>query len=169
MNPSFDFATNYFTEEKIESLFFIFIGSIAILLALTFLLIIKYSFFKGFAIPLLLVGIMQLMLGSTIYMRTPNDILRVGQTMKINTHDLQTTEIPRIETVLQNFVVYKWIEISFMIIGIILIIVFYKSPQTFWKGLGLGILTQASLMLCLDLMAQQRAETYLQFLLKIVS
>lgn len=168
MNSPLDFATNYFTEEKIESLFYIIIGSIAILLALTFLLIIKYSFFKGFAIPLLLVGIMQLMIGSIIYTRTPKDIIRLEQQIKNQSQFIQNNEIPRMETVLQSFMIYKWIEISFMIIGIILITIFYKSPQTFWKGLALGLLIQASLMLCLDVIAEQRAENYLQFLLKTV-
>lgn len=168
MNSSLDFVTNYFTEEKIESLFFIIIGSIAVLLALIFLLIIKYSFFKGMAIPLLLVGTMELIVGSKIYQRTPSDIIRVEQNIKTNTRDLQTIEIPRIEIVLQNFVIYKWIEICLILTSIILILVFYKSPQAFWKGLGLGLLIQACLLLCLNVMAEQRAETYLHFLLQIV-
>ncbi|MBA4241945.1 MAG: hypothetical protein C0448_14560 [Sphingobacteriaceae bacterium] len=168
MNSSLDFVTNYFSEEKIESLFFIIIGSIAVLLALIFLLIIKYSFFKGMAIPLLLVGTMELIVGSKIYQRTPSDIVRVEQNIKTNTRDLQTIEIPRIEIVLQNFVIYKWIEICLILTSIILILVFYKSPQTFWKGLGLGLLIQACLLLCLNVMAEQRAETYLHFLLQIV-
>lgn len=168
MNFSLDFVSNYFTEEKIESLFFIIIGSITVLLALIFLLIIKYSFFKGMAIPLLLLGPIQLIIGSKIYQRTPIDIVRVEQTIKTNTHDLQTIEIPRIETVLQNFVIYKWVEICLILTSIILILGFYKSPQTFWKGFGLGLLIQTCLLLCLNVMAEQRAETYLHFLLQLV-
>jgi hypothetical protein len=168
MNPSLDFVTHYFTEEKIGSLFFIIIGFITVLLALIFLLIIKYSFFKGIAIPLLLVGTLQIIIGSTIYHKTPKDISRVEQIIKTNTHVLQTTEIPRIKIVLQNFVFYKWIEISLMITSIILTIILNKSSQSFWRGLALGLLVQAFLMLCLDLMAQQRAEIYLQFLLNTV-
>ncbi len=168
MNTPLDFVTTYFTEEKIESLFFIIIGSITVLLALTFLLIIKYSLFKGLAIPLLLVGIMQLMVGCTIYRRTTKDIIQVELLIKKQSQYIQNNEIPRMEVVLKDFVIYKWIEISFMIIGFILIMVFYKSPQTFWKGLGLGLLIQASLMLCLDLIAKQRGEIYIQFLLKTI-
>lgn len=168
MNLSLDFVSNYFTEEKIESLFFIIIGFIAVLLALVFLLIIKYSFFKGMAIPLLLIGTMQLIVGSKIYQRTQSDIARVEQAIKTNARDLQTIEIHRIETVLQNFVIYKWIELCLILTSIILILVFYKSPQAFWKGLGLGLLTQTCLLLCLDVIAEQRAETYLHFLLQIV-
>ena len=62
-----NFIHTYFTEERIESLFFIIIGSIAIALALIFLGIIKYSFFKGLAFPLLFIGIIQIIIGFNIY------------------------------------------------------------------------------------------------------
>ncbi len=166
MNNSLDFIINYFTEEKIESLFFIIIGIAAIVLSLFFLWIIKYSFFKGIAIPFLLIGTIQLIVGCSIYLRTPKDIVRVEQIIKTNPHQIQTTEIPRIETVLHNFMIYKWIEIACIILGFCLFMVFYKSSQIFWKGVGLGLLIQASLMLCLDIIAQQRADTYLNFICK---
>ena len=162
-----DFVQTYFTEEKIESLFFIIIGSIAIALALIFLGIIKYSFFKGMAYPLLFIGLIQVVVGSIVYLRVPKDIERIEQMVSQQPQLLQTIEIPRIETVLQNFTIYKWIEIMLIITGIILIIVFYKSPQTFWKGIGLGLLIQSNIMLCLDMMAEHRADIYMQFLFKV--
>jgi hypothetical protein len=162
-----DFVQTYFTEEKIESLFFIIIGGIAVILALIFLGIIKYSFFKGMSYPLLFIGLIQIVVGSTVYVRVPKDIERVEQMVSQQPQLLQTIEIPRMETVLQNFTIYKWIEITLIITGIILIIVFYKSPQTFWKGIGLGLLIQATIMLCLDIMAQYRADIYIEHLFKI--
>lgn len=161
------FIQTYFTEEKIEGLFFIIIGSIAIILAIVFLAIIKYSFFKGMAIPLILIGFIQVIVGSNIYIRTPKDIERVEKIIGNQTQDLQTTEIPRVENVLQNFTIYKWIEITLIILGIILILNFYKSQQTFWKGLGLGLLIQACIMLSLDIIAEHRADIYLRYLMKI--
>jgi len=166
MENSLDFITTYFTEEKIESLFFIIIGFITTLLACFFLWIIKYSFFKGIAFPFLLIGLIQIIVGSTIYQRTPKDILRVEQIIKVNPQHLQNTEIPRIEKVLQHFILYQWIEIWLLILSSCLIIIFYKSPQTFWKGIGLGLLIQAFSMFFLDMIAQHRAEIYLQFLCK---
>lgn len=167
MNSSLDFIANYFTEEKIESLFFIIIGFLALALAIFFLWIIKYSFFKGMAIPFLLVGSIQLTVGYTVYNRSPDDIYRVEQLVKNNHVHLKTTEVSRMESVIHNFTIYKWVEITFILSGIVLMILFQKSPQTFWKGLGLGLLIQASIMLCLDLIANNRAHEYLQFLLKI--
>lgn len=167
MNSSPDFITTYFTEEKIESLFFIIIGFVAIALALFFLWIIKYSFFKGMAIPFLLIGSIQLSIGYTIYKRSPDDIYRVEQILKSNHIDLKSTEILRMKSVIQNFTIYKWIEIALIVSGLALIILFHKSPQPFWKGLGLGLLIQASLLLCLDLLATQRAEKYFQILITL--
>lgn len=163
----FDFIQTYFTEEKIESLFFIILGSIAVLLAIIFLGIIKYSFFKGMAIPLLFIGLMQIVVGSIVYSRVPKDIERMDQIINNQTSLIQTTEIHRMETVLQNFTIYKWIEITLIILGIILILTFYKSQQTFWKGLGLGLLIQACIMLSLDIIAEHRADIYLRYLMKI--
>jgi hypothetical protein len=47
------FEESYFKQEQIESLIFIILGILSICLALIFLGIIKYSFFKGMAVPLL--------------------------------------------------------------------------------------------------------------------
>lgn len=167
MNSSSDFITTYFTEEKIESLFFIIIGFTAVALAIFFLWIIKYSFFKGMAIPFLLIGSIQLTVGYTVYNRSLNDIYRVEQLVKNNQVHLKTAEVLRMESVIQNFTIYKWIEIAFILLGLVLMILFKKSPQTFWKGVGLGLLIQASLMLCLDLIAEHRAEKYFQILITL--
>ncbi len=164
---SLDFIHTYFTEEKIESLIFIIIGCIAILFSCFFWGIIKYSFFKGMAYPLFCIGLIQVVVGGTVYNRVPKDIERVEQIVKNKTIHLQKTEITRIEIVQQNFVIYKWIEMTLMAISSILIVLFYKSTQTFWKGLGLGLLIQASVMLCLDLIAQKRADIYMLELSKI--
>lgn len=164
---SLNFIHTYFTEEKIESIIFIIIGCISILLASFFWGIIKYSFFKGMAYPLFFIGLIQVVVGGTVYSRVPKDIERVEQIVKNKTIHLQKTEITRMETVQQNFVMYKWIEITLMAIGGLLIILFYKSPQTFWKGLGLGLFIQASVMLWLDIIAYQRANIYMSELSKL--
>lgn len=162
MTPSLNFITTYFTEEKIESLFFIIIGIISISLAFIFWFIIKYSFYNGFAFPLLLVGLIQLVVGTTVYIRSPKDIIRVEKIIKNEPQKIQTEELPRMEIVMKSFSIYKWIEITLILLGLVLFILFYNSPQTFWKGLGLGLLIQASLMLTLDFVAEKRGQTYVQ-------
>ena len=161
MSSTVNFIENYFSEEKIESLFFIILGIIAITSAFIFLGIIKYSFFKGMAIPLLLIGIIQLTVGVTVYNRSPKDNMRVQQIIKNEPNKIKTEELPRMEKVMKNFTVYKWLEIILFALGFIIFIVFCKSPQSFWKGLGLALMIQAGVMFSLDLLAEQRGRDYL--------
>lgn len=167
MENLFHFIEAYFVEERIESLFFIIIGILALLFAGFFLFIIKYSFFKGMAIPLLIIGFIQLGVGIIIYNRSWKDIERVDYFMKQEPHKIKTEELPRMDKVMSNFTVYKWIEIILMIGTIILFFYFYSSPQTFWKGLALGLLIQVGIMLTLDVMAEKRGKIYIEKLQQI--
>jgi hypothetical protein len=167
MGNLFHFIEIYFKEEQIESLFFVIIGSIALLLAGIFLFIIKYSFFKGFAIPFLVIGFIQLGVGLSIYNRSEKDIIRVIHFIKQEPKKTQTEEIPRMEKVIQNFIIYRWIELILIIGSTILFIAFYKSPQTFWKGIALGLLIQSGITLSLDVIAEKRGHIYLETLQQI--
>ena len=164
MLSSANFVTTYFTEEKIESLFFIIIGIISISLAFIFWFIIKYSFFKGLAFPLFLIGLNQLVVGATVYISSPKDIITIEQIIKEQPQKILSEELPRMETVMKRFTVYKVIEIALILTGIVLFILFYNSPQLFWKGLGLGLMIQSGLMLILDFIAEKRLENYIKHL-----
>ena len=69
------------------------------------------------------------------------------------------------QIVLKNYANYKWIELILLLIGIALFILFNKSPQTFWKGLGLGLLLQASILLALHLLSEQSGKMYVEQLI----
>ena len=163
------FIEKYFKQEQIESLFFIILGSIAICLAAVFLGIIKYSFFKGMAIPLLLIGSIQLTVGVMIYNRSPEDMYRVSQINITERSKLKTEELPRMEKVIKNLVVYKCIEIALIILGLIVFVIFYNSSQGFWKGFGLALMIQAGIMLSLDIIAEKRGAEYLISLQKTIA
>jgi hypothetical protein len=168
MQNNIEFIKIYFTEEKIESLFFIFLGFIAISLAFIFWFIIKYSFYTGFAYPLLIIGIIQLTVGTTVFFRTESDIKRVEHMIQNESELIGQKELPRMEIVMKNFVIYKWIEIVLILLGIFLYFHFRTSTQVFWKGLGLGLLIQSGIMLSLDFVAEKRGQIYANEL-KIVS
>lgn len=167
MEHTIHFVDVYFTEERIESLFFIIIGSVTLLLSAFFLFIIKYSFFKGMSIPLLMIGLIQLTVGISVYNRSLKDIERVTYFKNYKPEKIQTEELPRMEKVIKKFTIYKWIELILIIGAIVLFIAFYTSPQTFWKGLALGVLIQASIMLSLDVLAEKRGQIYMEKLQKI--
>ncbi len=169
MKTSNEFITTYFTEEKIESLFFIILGLIAILLALIFWFIIKYAFYNGLAYPLLLVGIIQLTVGSIVYLKSDKDMVRIENYVTHEPNIITTQELPRMQVVMKNFTIYKTVEITLLLIGLFLFFYTKISAVHFWKGLGLGLIIQSSIMLSLDLVAEKRGISYISALTNTIN
>jgi len=94
---------NYFNAEKAESLLFMGFGILAILLSIYFLFILKEIFWKGLAISLIIFSLVQVVIGTTIYKRSPKDNLRVENILKNDPKKIQSEEIPRMEKVMKNF------------------------------------------------------------------
>lgn len=154
----------YFEEEKIQNLFCVILGSLSLILALIFLFIIKYSFYKGMAIPLLLFGMLQVAIGTLVFTRSSTGLTRIQQMMEQDPERIKTEELARMQAILQNFQFYQWIEITLVLAGVLLYLRFYRSSSTFWKGVGLGLMLQTSVTLGLDTLAQSRGQEYVQFL-----
>lgn len=152
----------YFNAEKAESLLFILVGIAAIAVAVYFVLKLKQPFHNGMAVSLIAIALIQIIVGTSVYFRSPKDILRVNQIVQIEKSKIQQEEIPRMEIVMKNFVIYRWIEILLLIIGLVLAFTF--STQTFWKGIGLGLAIQSGFMLLLDYFAESRGAVYLDYL-----
>lgn len=159
------FIADYFNAEKFESLFFIGVAIIAIALGIYFWIILKEPFYKGIAIPIILVALIQLTVGITVYFRSPKDIIKVVNIQKNEPSKIQTEEIPRMNIVMENFVIYRYVEIVLMLLGLILF--FYFDSQLIWKGIGIGLFIQASLMLSLDYFAEKRGSEYLKQLITL--
>jgi hypothetical protein len=159
-------VNKYFTAEKNESILFLIVGFAAIAVGLYFLIKIKEPFYNGLAYPLIAVAILQIIVGGTVLVRSPKDISRVNTIIQNNKVNITTKEIPRMEVVMKNFSIYKWIEISLLMLGILLFV--FCKQATFFKGLGLGFAIQSTFMLLLDFFAESRGKTYLQFLQSII-
>ena len=160
----FSFIYKYFIAEKQESLLFLIIGIVAILLAVVFWFFIKTnpSFFKGAAIPLLAIGLIQTVVGYTVYSRSDKQKTDVAYNMGMEpTSYVKQHELPRMKTVMKNFVIYRWIEIAFILTGLVLIFLFRtNSDKTFWNGLGITLAIQAAIMLGADYFAEKRGKIY---------
>jgi hypothetical protein len=63
---------------------------------------------------------------------------------------------------MQKFVLYRRVEISLLVLG--LLFFFYFNPESLIKGLGIGLAIQSALMLFLDYFAEKRGFEYLDFL-----
>ncbi len=64
---------------------------------------------------------------------------------------------------MKNFVLYRYIEIALLVIG--LIFYFFFEHQSLLNGLGIGLVIQSALMLFLDYFAEKRGFEYLDFLI----
>jgi len=153
-----EFIKTYFTAEKSESLIFMAIGIITISFSAYALLKWGDSFFKGFAIPVILIGLIQLVVGSTVYFRTPKQIKDLEMLYQKDKVAFVEAETPRMETVMKNFSLYKKVEVVFVVIGLLLI--FFSSSKEFWLGIGVGMLLQGALMLTADIFAERRGTKY---------
>lgn len=163
MNP----VIKYFTGEKAESYLFLGFGLLGIGLSI-YLILIKASYFwKGFAIPFVLVSVLEIIVGVTLIYRSPKDIVRVENYIKREPSKIKTHEIPRMKKVMRNFVVYRYTEITLILLGIIIYFAF--ANLEFWKGLGLGLLIQSSVVLTLDYFAERRGFIYLEYLNKLIN
>jgi hypothetical protein len=158
MNP----IVKYFNGEKAESYLFILIGVIAFALALYFIFILKTSFWKGVAIPFIIVACLEFIVGYTIVTRSPKDIERVESFVNTDPQNIKILEIPRMKKVMGNFVVFRYAEIVLIILGIFLM--YSALNDSFWRGFGLGLFIQASIILSLDFFAERRGHYYTEYL-----
>lgn len=151
----------YFIAEKQESLVFIGISIIAIIAAIIFVFFLKTSFNKGAAIPLVLIGLLMGIVGYTVYDRSDKQRADAVYAYDMNPDKLKKEELPRMKTVMKNFVIYRYMEIAFVIVGIGLFYYFSNKPsQEFWKGLGAGLCIMAVIALSADYFAEKRGQVY---------
>ncbi len=160
-----DFIKTYFTAEKNESLLFILMGVAAIAFSAYALLKWSEPYYKGLAIPLILIGIIQIIVGGSVYFRTDKQTADLEKLYQISTSNFKTQETPRMDTVMKNFSLYKKIEIAFVLIGILLIV--FAPSREFWLGVGVGMLLQGAVMLTLDIFAEKRGTVYIEVIRKL--
>jgi hypothetical protein len=153
----------YFIAEKQESLLFLGIGVAGIIAALVFFFFLKTPFYKGAAIPLVLIGLLLGVVGYTVYRRSDEDRIRNVYAYDMNPQELKEKELPRMKAVMKSFVVYRYTEIALAILGIVLFVYFKTHlARYFWKGFGLTLAIMAVLALLADYFAEKRGHVYLK-------
>lgn len=146
---------DFITALKVESIIFIFLGLVAILLSVFFLKIIKYSFFKGLAIILLLGGSWQITEGCYMLATCQEAHYQINAAGIVENHENQHLE--------KNIItvnIRKYISLVCFAIGLLFMILFYGSAQTFWKGIGFGLIIQGILLFVLFSVTEYRLITY---------
>jgi len=160
----------YFNAEKAESWVFMAIGIAGIIAATIFFFFLKTNFNKGAAVPFVLIGLLVGIAGYTVYKRSDDDRMRNVYAYDMAPNELKEKEIPRMEKVMKNFIIYRWIEIVLLLAGAALYIYFIRDIRNdFWRGLGLALAIMAVLALAADYFAEKRGHIYLDGLKSFVS
>jgi hypothetical protein len=98
--------------------------------------------------------------GYAVYARTDKQKQELLQTFESDPMQYKKVELPRMETVNKNFIVYRWVEIGLAGVALVLIMVNRDNFENFWIGFGIGLLMQSLLMLAADYFAEKRAVEY---------
>ena len=159
----------YFLAEKQMGLLFIIIGSVAVVIGICFFFLLKTSFYKGAAIPLLVIGLIQLVASVVIYNKSDKDRIANVYAHDLNPGQLKNEELPRMKKVIKNFAIIKWIETALVITGLALIFYFRNNEQkAFWYGLGLTLSVMIIITFIADYAAERRAIMYTNGIEKFV-
>jgi hypothetical protein len=155
--------STYFGAERAESLLFMAVSALALVASAYFLWALRKPFFSGMAVTLTVVAVLQMIVGVTIYQRSPMDTVRVQQMIQTEPQRIQSEEIPRMQAVIRNFKIYLGVEIALLLLS--LAVLAAAAPGGWVRGAALGLAIQAVFTAALDLAATQRGNSYLNWLL----
>ena len=155
--------STYFNAERAESLLFLAVAMIALAGSAWCLLVRRKPFFNGMALSLSVAAALQLVVGVTIYQRSPQDAARVQRMVRSAPEQLQSEEVPRMRVVMRNFKVYLAAEITLLVLSLLLLR--FAAPDGVARGAAMGLTVQATFTAALDLLATRRGAAYLSWLL----
>lgn len=148
---------SYFAAEKGESVVFVACGAIALLVSAW--LWISGNTYKGLAIPLVLIGLIQIGVGGAVYLRTDEQVATLTAQLASEPSAFAKAEAARMKKVLTSFRTYKLVELAIFALGVALTFAFAKRPMVY--SAGIGCIAQAAVMLVCDLFAEHRGQAYL--------
>lgn len=157
----------YFIAEKNAGLFLLVAGIVAVAIAISLFVFLKGNVYKGLAWPLIVLGLLQAIMGYSVYSGSDNRRIDNIYAFDMNPRKLTTAELPRMRKVVKGITVCLVLEVFALIAGIILVWAnrqFFsgmRSPSgTIWLGVGLSLVLEAMLMIAADFAAYKRNVKY---------
>jgi drug/metabolite transporter (DMT)-like permease len=156
-----DDIKSYFNAEKQAGLAFLVLGAAVFLLSLVYIFYLDDRFYKGASIPLFVLGLIITVIGFTIFKRSDTDLERNIKAFEHKPRELRERELPRMEKVLRNFIVLRYIETFLFLLGVGLYIYFLRDFENdFWRGFGMALAIMSLMALAADYFAEKRARKY---------
>ncbi len=152
---------SYFQAEKLGGFIAMAIGIAACAVGGGVLLSAGAPFYTGLSIPLVVIGIVQIMVGATVARRSDFQADDLEKLRADSPAEFRRLESARMEAVLRNFVRIKWVEVVFIVLGLAIILL--NQELNFTKGLGVGMFAQGAIMLSFDFFAEKRGREYAAF------
>jgi len=116
---------------------------------------------KGAAYPVLGIGLVQLIVGAVVFLRTDAQVARLDRQLSTDEAAFKKDESARIAGVNTEFIALAIIESALIAFGAVTAIVAaQKGCCRTLEGVGLGLSGQGAAMLVLDLFAAARARRY---------
>jgi hypothetical protein len=152
---------SYFQAEKIGGQVLASIGIAACSVGGGVMLSAGAPFYAGLSVPLVVVGIVQIMTGATVARRSDLQARDMEELLDESAEEFRLAESKRMDAVLRNFVRLKWVEVAFIVVGLAIILV--NDSRNFTKGLGAGLFAQGLVSLVFDFFAEKRGKAYAEF------
>ena len=149
--------SSYFSAEKQESLIFMAVGLLAI--GIGAWLWMSGHRLKSMAYPLVIIAVLQIVVGGSVYLRTDAQLSNLSAQLQANPVGLKAEETTRMQTVMKHFSIYKVVEMVLLMAGVGLIAFLQHNDMA--AGIGVGLVLQAALTLTLDVFAEARGSGYL--------
>lgn len=157
------FLHQYLSGQRLTALLFIGAGALALLLSLW--LLRRRSAWRGMAVPLVLIALLQWGVGGTLYLRSAAQATQLPQWQQFHRDApaaFKAQERTRLNTVFADLELYRSIELGLLALGMAMAVLLRNRP--FWLAFGSGLALQACVLLMLQAFAAARTHEYFKAL-----
>jgi hypothetical protein len=153
---------DYLRAERGESRLFVGLGVLSVAGGAVALATSDRPALRGASLPLMGVGLIQLVVGGSVWWRTEGQMATLREQIRTAPGQYVADETQRMRAVNDSFVIYRWTELSLLGAGLAAGATGYALDEEFVAGLGLGLALQSAIMLGLDYFAEKRGHAYAQ-------
>ncbi|HJL48120.1 MAG TPA: hypothetical protein RMG45_19840, partial [Polyangiaceae bacterium LLY-WYZ-15_(1-7)] len=113
---------------------------------------------RGAAVPLVILGLVELAVGGAVLVTTEAQVANLKTDLEVTPAAALLEERERVEDVIAAFDVYEIVEGFLVFIGLAMAV---AARRTAYRAAGLALVAQALTLMALDVRAEGHARTYL--------